>query len=286
MTGKYHVTPSGELKPCKAKQGGCPYGNQPHFDNYEQGVVYLDNQHEKEFGLLAGLQKEIKGLEDRISKLEKAVLPSLEKSGEHLSKDWKEKFLRYDDFQEFARNHAREVVQDKLFEKKNLHNIAYKTWKDLHYENSLKNLHKMSDEDAVAITRENIRPSIITGWIREYNSEYKPKIEQLLITNPELRNATFNIAHRVYQEVTGNKVGFEDFLDMEVDLYRGGNFNFIDDDVFISYSFDKKVAEEFAGKTQGAKIDSIRVKIIDTLGCLQTSGEGEVMVRREQLEKS
>ena len=44
MTGKYHVTPSGELKPCKAKQGGCPYGNQPHFNSEQEAQAYI-NEH-------------------------------------------------------------------------------------------------------------------------------------------------------------------------------------------------------------------------------------------------
>lgn len=55
----------------------------------------------------------------------------------------------------------------------------------------------------------------------------------------------------------------------------------IDNDVFVSYSFDKRIAEKFASEKRGSDVKTLKIKMKDTLGSLQTTGEAEVMVRRK-----
>lgn len=254
----YHINKKGQPAICKAQSGNCPLGG-VHFSTLEEAEDYI--KMESGFELLPEVEKE--------SKVQ-------------LSDEWKEKFLKYTRFEDFTVRHAREVVKEKLFDKtSDIFDKTYQTWKDLHYENSVKNLRPLTTEEMVDTVMFNIRASALNGWFREYNSDYKPEIENEIITNPKLRNAALNIAFKNYKDMTGNvDLDFNEFVESEIEVYRGGNFNFISNDVFVSYSFDKKIAEKFA-KAAGEEIIETRlIKIKDTLGSLQTTGEAEIMVRR------
>lgn len=269
---KFHINKHGVPAPCKAKVGNCPLGgDELHFDNIEEAQRIADKLAESEHGILPRI------IVEDCAETPEANFRLLEENKFGISKEWHDKFLSHDDFDEFAMINASDVIRDKLFENKdNIYEKTMNLWKDIHYENSLSSLRKLDEQEAVDIVRENMNLSHITGWFREYNSNYKPKIENSIMTNPELRNASLNIAHRVYQESTGNNISYNEFLHSEIEVYRGGNFNFIDSDVFISYSFDKEIAKKFA---KGGKVESIKVRIKDTLGSLQTTGEAELMVR-------
>lgn len=256
---KFHINKNGVPAPCKAKTGKCPLGNKSqHFASQKEAQDYVDNLSEEKYGFLPKIKNN------------------------DLSEEWKQKFLNYDNFNEFVRSHAREIVADKIFEEsENLQDASLDKWKDLHYQNSLNNLKELDDEQTVDIVRNNINPSSLHGWFREYNSDYKPRIEQAIITNPELRNASLNIAHKMYKEKSGENISFHDFLEKDIEVYRGGNFDMIKNDVFVSYSFDRKIAEKFASEKSGSEVKSLTIKVKDTLGSLQTTGEAEVMVRRK-----
>ena len=152
---------------------------------------------------------------------------------------------------------------------------AEQFYKDAKYKNSAKYA-PISTDAAVAEVRNGIRPSALSGWFRNADSDYKPEIEAAIIGNPALRNAGLNIAHRNYMDVTGRDISFDDFVNGTFTVYRGGNTSYTKNDVFISYSFSKEVAQSFGGKVQ-----SIRIKPKNTLGSYQTTGEAEILVRRK-----
>lgn len=152
---------------------------------------------------------------------------------------------------------------------------AEQFYKDAKYKNSAKYA-PISLDAAVAEVRKGIRPSALSGWFRNADSDYKPEIEAAIIGNPALRNAGLNIAHRNYMNVTGRNISFDDFINGTFTVYRGGNTSYTKNDVFISYSFSKEVAQSFGGKVQ-----SIRIKPKNTLGSYQTTGEAEILVRRK-----
>lgn len=257
---RFHVNKDGVPAPCKAKPGNCPLGNDnQHFKSEDEAQVFVDNSSANKYG----------------------VLPET-KNNDGLSEEWKEKFLEHKYFDDFVREHARDVVSDNIFEGSgNLQESSLDKWKELHYQNSLSTVREVSNEESIEIIRDNIGASELNGWFREYNSDYKPKIEQAIITNPEVRNASLNITHKAYKENTGENISYAEFIDKDVVLYRGGNEDMIDNDVFVSYSLDKKIADKFASEQRDSRVHSITVKIKDTLGSLQTTGEAEVMVRRE-----
>lgn len=257
---KFHINKHGVPAPCHAKDGNCPLGNgSQHFDTIEHAQRYADKQAESEHSLLPNATnistKDTKGL----------------------SNEWYERIASYKVFDELINYHASEMVQDELVDVQgDVYGKSMNIWKDVHYQESLSSISELSEQEAIDIVRDNVDSRSISGWFREYDSDYKPKIEHALITDPAVRNASMNIAHRVYQESTGKQIPYDDFVNSEIEVYRGGNFDFIDNDVFISYSFDKKVAEKFAN---GGEVYSERVFVADTLGSLQTTGEAELMVR-------
>ena len=261
---KYHINSKGVPAVCRADRGNCPFGGpDSHFNTQEEAQKKVDQENQEKHGILPELSK---------------FTPLSEKY--NISEEWVKKFLEHNNFEEFARVNGSSIVKSGIFDsKEDIYEKTLSLWKDLHYENSLNQLSKLDDYEAVQVVQDNLSSSTLNGWFREYNSEYKPRIENALITNPELRNASLNIAHRVYQESTGELVNFDDFIEMEIEVYRGGNFKFIDSDVFVSYSFDKKIAEKFCTK-ENPEILTRKIKIKDTLGSLQTTGEAEIMIPR------
>lgn len=259
---RFHINKDGIPAPCKAKLGNCPLGNESqHFTTEKEAQDYIDNLSEEKYGMLPEMNNN---------------------NNNELSEEWKAKFLEHKNFNEFVRAHARDIVSSNIFEGSgNLQKKSLDKWKDLHYENSLSTLRELNDEESIDTVRNNIGSSALHGWFREYNSDYKPRIENAIITNPELRNASLNIAHRVYKEKTGDNVSYDNFLEKDIEVYRGGNFDMIDNDVFVSYSFDKGIAEKFASEKNGSDVQTLKIKVKDTLGSLQTTGEAEVMVRRK-----
>lgn len=281
---KFHINSKGVPALCYAQKGNCPFGGlDSHYDTLEKAQIIADKQNSENFGLLAKSNETSYETIGEISNNLQSYINEFNKKESFVITDYKDFYneaLECDTFEDFASKYADKVVKHSLFENsKDVADDAEKMWKSIHYHNSAKDLHELSDEEAVKVIRDNISPNYLNGWFREFNSGYKPKIENVLITNPELRNASLNISHRVYKEVTGNQVNFDDFLEMEIEVYRGGNFNFIKDDVFVSYSFDKNIAEKFCNRDKKDMLKR-KIKIKDTLGSLQTTGEAEIMIPR------
>lgn len=228
--------------------------------------------------------KDLQGkLKEQLGKDKPKDKPKVE---DNIPQDLKDKFLKHKNYDDFVNEHGSEALESGLFGKdtdKAIEKIENK-WKDLHYEDSAKDLKSISEQNAVDIARDGISDADRKGWFVNADSDYKPKIEQKIITDSELRNASLNMAHRVYQETTGKDVPFDKFVNSEIEVYRGGNFEYIDNDVFVAYSFSKDIAKSFGKK--GQKIETLRVKVKDTLGSLQTDGEAELMVRRRNKKMS
>ena len=194
------------------------------------------------------------------------------------NEDIKSKMLEYNLFDKasFSR-----FVQDnkEVLKERNLFNPDKVTalWREALETESLKNLHPVDHQEAFD-TLANKMDSWMAGWLRNEDSSYKPKIEQVLISDPTMRNAALNLAHKNYMEVSGTEISFDKFLDTEITIYRGGNFKYVDKDIFVSYSFDRKIAEYFAKKMNVTTVKSMKIKPRDTLGSLRAVGEAEILV--------
>lgn len=150
-------------------------------------------------------------------------------------------------------------------------------------------MHEMKIEDAISQVRSTIKASHINGWFREADSDYKPRIAEQLLSNPETLNAAYNIAYHNYKYSTDKPLPFKEWLVTPQTMYRGtsGQQN-IRSDIFSAWTPDKKVAKDFAyGRGNTATIGghggtptvhSIKIRPIDTWGSLQTTGEQEFMV--------
>lgn len=183
--------------------------------------------------------------------------------------------LSYSNVNDFIRENANTLKNSGEIDMRNPLESTQALFNNVRYRESIKGVKKVSQEEAVDTIRKEIRSSALTGWFREYNSSYKPEIERVAISNKKVREAGLNIAHLNYQEFLNEKISFNNFLNSEITVYRGGNTNFTKDDVFISFSYDKKIAEKF-----GSNVVSQKVKVKDTLGNFQTTGEYEILIPR------
>lgn len=141
-----------------------------------------------------------------------------------------------------------------------------------------KGLHEVTEDEAGTAISNHVSQSIKDGWMREENSEYKPKLIQSILSSGESRNAALNIMYENFKYYNpGSGMTFEEFLDTPVTMYRGGHGqSHVASDIFSAYTFNKKVAEKFAG-TDG-KIYTAKIRPIDTYGSLSTNGESEIYV--------
>lgn len=139
---------------------------------------------------------------------------------------------------------------------------------------------EITKEDAIAIIREKVPDNILDGWFRDGDSSYKAKLEQLAMSDDDIRNAALNIMWSNFKEFSGKDIGFAEFLQSEISMYRGKNQeNYVDGDETIALTFDRKVAEGF-----GKYVLETLVKPIETIGAYQTTGESEALVYRDKLE--
>ena len=60
MSQKYHVKPDGTVGVCKAERGRCPYQSAPHFNSEQEAQGYINEQSEKEHGILPEVKSEKK----------------------------------------------------------------------------------------------------------------------------------------------------------------------------------------------------------------------------------
>jgi hypothetical protein len=145
----------------------------------------------------------------------------------------------------------------------------------------------MSREEAVKAILSGVDARDRHGWFREGNLNYKKRLVRAIEEDDDVRSAALNIFHQEYVAETGSKLSLDEFLDQKVTLYRGGESPKLGSDLFVSYTYNKKMAEGFArkytkkgpdGEWLPSSVESISVRPRDTYGMLQTTAEGEVLV--------
>lgn len=151
-------------------------------------------------------------------------------------------------------------------------------WREARYEKQV-NYKPINSDEAYDIISEKIGDNILSGWYRSAESAYKKKMENIALSDDDVRNAGLNVLWKNYKDYIGKDIGFDEFLHSDIPVYRGKNSEkFIDGDELLSFSFDPAIAEKF-----GNTIVKAIIKPIETIGNFQTTGEGEVLVRRDSL---
>ncbi len=158
-----------------------------------------------------------------------------------------------------------------------------KAWYDTNFKNSNSDIRELSQEEIdKAFDESGVRDSAINGWFTQYNSGYKPEIENAILLNKDVKNASLNNAYKKYNEYlgmeeirTGKKIekpSFNKFINSEIEVYRGEHGqSHVSSDVFLSYSYDKNVAKSF-----GKNVTTLKIKPKDTYGVFgQYGGGGE-----------
>lgn len=138
----------------------------------------------------------------------------------------------------------------------------------------------VSIEVAVSGITDNIRNSVLEGWFRGGDKNYKIHIFNSILNNDDARNGTLKIMHHVYQTINNIDIPFNEFINSDIKLYRGGDMT---DDVFTSFTLNKSIAEKFSREYGTDKMTEITVKPIETLGCGQSTMESEVMIPKALL---
>ena len=187
------------------------------------------------------------------------------------------KYSTYEDFeQDMFRGENRKENIEKLKEQ----GINSKDKMYLYFVNEKfkkQKITQMSLDDAKDTILENIPKSVAEGWFIKADSSYKKKIVQLIVENDNLRSASLSLAYETYKELVNKNIGFNDFLNKELDLYRGDpegkKFIEADSTSFISYTPFEDMAKKF-----GKVITKKTIKPKETLGVLRQVGEFEFLV--------
>lgn len=140
---------------------------------------------------------------------------------------------------------------------------------------------ELSKDDSFAAIRASIPVRIHEGWFRNADRSYKIHIFNALLNNDDARSGTLKIMHDTYKIQNDSDISFDDFINTEISIYRGGD---VTDDVFTSFTMVKSIAEKFMVEYKIDKMTEIKVKPIQILGMCQSTGESEVLVPKDLLE--
>lgn len=153
-------------------------------------------------------------------------------------------------------------------------------WRKFRMARTTEDTHEISKDDADTVIADHVSQSVFDGWFRNADSGYKPKLLDAMLSSKEMRNAGLSLAYENYKNCTDDPMPFDRFLSTPVTMYRGGRGQkHTKDDVFSAYTFDRKIAEKFAGK--GGKITEAKIRPIDTYGSMRAVGEAEIWVPSE-----
>lgn len=184
------------------------------------------------------------------------------------------------DFKSFMRN--KENIDEMKKQGIKTQEEAKKYFNKMRYEETSKNPSQFSREETATIIRENMDESIRKGWYVNADSNYKPKIEDVVLQNQKLRSAGYNVAYENYKEFSGSNISFEKFLDKEITVYRGSRGQQdIKGDVFKSYTYNENYARKW-----GEQVETLKITPRETLGNFQTTGEYEILVPVDKIIKN
>ena len=117
-------------------------------------------------------------------------------------------------------------------------------------------------------------------WFLGEDVAAKSRIAYEIDTNEDLQAAMKSGLYDLWrQETKNNDVSFEDFLDMEIELYRGVTPRNVEnggisEEGFTTYTLQPDIAEKFA---RGGEVRTVKKKVSDLYGALQIVG-GEIEV--------
>lgn len=118
-------------------------------------------------------------------------------------------------------------------------------------------------------------------WFLSQDRKSKEYIARNIQKNPTFRNALLSNWYDKYVAETGHKISFDEFLETEIDVYRGETSRDIKYGQalgFDSYTPDIELAKRFARDGVGNVI-TIKVKPKDTYGLIDSVGnEREVLI--------
>ena len=93
--------------------------------------------------------------------------------------------LKNKDFLNYGRENGMEEVKELWYQKRQ--------------GEELKDIHEMTTEEAIDAIGDSIPSSYISGWFRNADSEYKPKLVDSIMGNKGTLNAGLNIAYTNYK---------------------------------------------------------------------------------------
>ena len=128
-------------------------------------------------------------------------------------------------------------------------------------------------------------------WFSNEDSEVKPKIMSQILGRPEVLNASWSMAYHNYvremkmangrnwDDAKGGQIlPFQKWLRTPMNMFRGGNRDYVSQDKFISYSASSKTAGKFDSLGGHKGIMNEKIRPIDTFGQFNESGEYEFLV--------
>lgn len=211
------------------------------------------------------------------------------------------KYTDSTDFKTFQRENREEL---KAVFKAGGMDAVKEAWYETRVNAEMKNAHEMSVDDAIDTVRDAIPQGIWNEWFINANSNAKPKLIESIMGNEGTMNAGWNIAYKNYVDSLpeGTKAqSFNKWLKTPQTLYRGDRGqSTVKNDVFSSYTADKKVAAGFTLSGSGggvanvrsdfsnidqSRIKTIKIRPIDTWGSYQTTAEQEYLVPAKRLRK-
>lgn len=173
---------------------------------------------------------------------------------------------------EFAKKNVKKLIEMGL---KNYESII-----DLFIKTKMENVKtkELGAEKSAEIIRRNVHDQTMTGWFREDDKAYKQKLVDEIFFEKETLNAGLNVFYNNYVVHTEDKISFDDFLNKDITVYRGGG-GALRNEPFTSFTLDKKVADKFGN------VKEFTIKPKNTLGSYQTTVETEVLVPKQFYDK-
>lgn len=197
---------------------------------------------------------------------------------------WQDSLVVTDDIDDFIRANINNPDFKEWGRRRDVHTEDIENlWRELKTKEQINSVHEISINDAISEVRDGVRESLLSGWFRSADSSYKPALINSVLSN-NLLNAGLNIAYHNYlsdmsiRNPDETPMTFSKWLVTPQIMYRGeAGQSIVADDVFVSYSPDRQIAERFANYT-GGTLHSISVRPIDTWGSYQTTMEQEFLV--------
>jgi len=135
-------------------------------------------------------------------------------------------------------------------------------------------------ERSICYIKKTIPSNVYKGWFLNGDRNYKLHIVGMLEQDPQLVLSSQFLFYCMYLSLNPSlEMGFHEFLNTPVTLYRGGPVD--PSDPFSSYSLDRKVSEKFAEK-YGTPVQELKTVPKESYGLLNLS-EKEVLIKNDCL---